>query len=51
VGQQRARLPVTRALFGRYWSFLIRNKNGSDFSIDSIIARVMRRSHGVTQHP
>ncbi|MBA3015328.1 MAG: hypothetical protein KKD63_11040 [Proteobacteria bacterium] len=50
VGQQRVRIPVTRALHGRYWSFRIANKNGADFSVDSIMARIIRRSHGITQH-
>lgn len=49
-GQQRVRISVTRALHGRYWSFRIANKNGSDFSVDSIIARIIKRSHGITQH-
>lgn len=36
-GQQDIRIPITRNLHGRFWTFKISNgSNGADFSIDSI---------------
>lgn len=50
VGQQRARVPVSRVLSGRYWMFRIGNKNGSDFAIDSMHCLYLSRSHGLSQN-
>jgi len=45
-GQQGYRMPISRYLFGRYWTFKIRNTDGSDFSIDEIKALPLILSHG-----
>lgn len=36
TGQQSVSIPVGRDIYGRYWSFKIRNTSGCDFSIDKI---------------
>jgi len=37
VGQQDIRIPISRVLYGRFWTFKISNgTSGSDFSIDEI---------------
>lgn len=36
-GQQDIRIPITRSLYGRFWTFKISNgSSGADFSIDTI---------------
>ena len=47
-GQQRVRVPIGRDDQGRYWRCVLTNKNGCDFSIDSIMALpvIMHRGHG-----
>jgi hypothetical protein len=37
IGQQDIRIPISRSLHGRFWTFKISNgSNGADFSIDEI---------------
>ena len=48
TGQQRTRIPVGRDGQGRYWSLIIRNKNGCNFAMDSIYVMPVVRSHGIS---
>jgi hypothetical protein len=47
VNQQRIRLPAGRDIKGVYWSFVIRNKQGVSFSLDSmkILPVVLHHGH------
>jgi hypothetical protein len=47
TGQQRRRLPIGKDGSGRYWTVKIANTAGCDFSIDTIDAAIISRSHGV----
>jgi len=49
-GQQGYRLPVSRKLYGRYWTLKISNLTGSDFSFDEIKALLTVLSHGHNQN-
>ena len=47
TGQQRTRVPIGRDGQGRYWSLIIRNKNGCEFAMDSIYVMPVVLSHGI----
>ena len=47
TGQQRTRVPIGRDGQGRYWSLIVRNKNGCNFAMDSIYVMPVVRSHGI----
>jgi hypothetical protein len=48
-GQQSARVALSRSLGGRYWTLRVGNRNGADFSIDSIAVLTISRSLGIGQ--
>ena len=45
VGQQDVRIPISRALYGRFWTFKVSNVLGSDFSIDEMKIQPIIRNH------
>jgi len=47
-GQYRVRVHIGRDQYGRYWSFKIENKDGCDFSIDSIKILPVVHSSGLS---